>query len=171
MHIREFMNERPALIAGLAVALILASASLLAWWFLPRAPRTPQPMAYFYDLNTGDLIELPADTAGPVETGSGPYKGMPAGVRAHVYCYGPYREGTERFVGYLQAPTGAIPKGQWPPGVELDPETGEPEVLIRRPGDDQWCDPNGAEGLRIMEEIRSRGPEGKRLTYLRPIPR
>lgn len=169
MRLREYQNRYPAVAAAVAVALIMVSAFLLAWWFRPHSEPRSQRMAYFYDLNTGELFAVPAGTLGPITTPSGPYQGMPAGVRAHVYCCGPYLEGTEKFIGYLEVPRDALPEDRRPPLVQPNPETEEADLVIRRPGDDRWYDPSGSEGRRIMQEPRQRCPEGKRLNYLRPL--
>jgi hypothetical protein len=171
MQIREYLNQHPALAWGMAGPLALASAIFLAWWFWPRVEREPQEMAYFYDLNTGQLFEVPVNTIGPVETESGPYNGMPAGVRAHVYCYGTYRPGVEKFVGYLEVPLEGVPEDQWPPGAKPDPDTEIGDFLVRRPGDDRWYDASGQEGSRIMGEVFTDSPEGQRVSYVRPFPK
>jgi hypothetical protein len=171
MHIRQYLNDHPAVAWGIAGPLALVALLFIAWWLWPRVPREPQQMSYFYDLNTGELFEVPADTMGPIETESGPYKGMPAGVRAHVYCYGTYREGVESFIGYLEVPIEGVPQDQWPPGVEPDPDTEVGDYLVRRPGDDRWCDASGAEGRLIMDEVHTRCPEGQRVSYVNPFPK
>ncbi|QDU70627.1 hypothetical protein [Mucisphaera calidilacus] len=42
--------------------------------------------AYFYDLNTQQIVLMPKTTAAPVELDSGPHNGEPAGVKARVYA-------------------------------------------------------------------------------------
>jgi hypothetical protein len=166
MAFREFQESHPTLAMALAVALMGLLVGFVGWWFWPRSERERQQMAYFYDLNTGELLELPASTVGPVKTASGPYRGMPAGVRAHVYCCGPYLKGTEKFVGFLEVPLEALPEDQRPPGMKPNPDSEMGDLVIRRPGDEQWYDPEGPEGLRIMQELGARCPGDKRLNYL-----
>jgi hypothetical protein len=169
MQIREYINQHPALAWGIAGPLALAAVVFIAWWAWPHVEREPQQMAYFYDLNTGELFEVPASTIGPIETESGPYKQMPAGVRAHVYCYGTYREGVEKFVGYLEVPIEGVPRDQWPPGVEPDPDTEIGDYLVRRPDDDRWYNASSPEGIAIMDEVHTRCPEGQRVSYVKPF--
>jgi hypothetical protein len=172
MDIRDYLNERPGVAAAVCGALMLGVAGFVVWWLVPRTPQEPQPQAYFYDLNTGELFEKPADTVVPFKTKSGNYEkdGIPAGVLANVYCCGPYRQGTEKFVGYLEISFDALPEEKWPPGFELDPETEPPEIWIRRETDDRWYDPDSPEGLQIMGELGQRCKD-KRLNFLRPLPK
>jgi len=44
-------------------------------------------------------------------------------------------------------------------------------MLIRRPEDDQWYDPNGPEGIRMMTELQDKCPQNKRLSPVTPIPK
>jgi hypothetical protein len=171
MQIRQYLNDHPAVVWSIAGPLTLVALLFVAWWMWPNTQGEPQPMSYFYDLNTGELFEAPADTVGPIETESGPYKGMPAGVRAHVYCYGTYREGVKKFVGYLEVPVESVPKDQWPPGLEPDPDSEVGDFLVRRPDDDHWTGGSSAEGARIMEEVHRNCPEGQRVSYVRPFPK
>jgi hypothetical protein len=156
---------------GIAGPLTLVALLFVIWWLWPRVEHEPRQMSYFYDLNTGDLFEVPASTIGPIETESGPYKGMPAGVRAHVYCYGTFREGVESFVGYLEVPLEGVPEDQWPPGVKPDPDSEIGDYLVRRPDDDRWHNASEAEGIRIMDEVHKRCPEGERVSYVTPFPK
>ncbi len=172
MQIRESFHRHSVFTAIGAVAMIAATGIFAAWWLWPRTERPPQAMAYFYDLNTGELLELPADTEVPFETESGPFEGvMPAGVSAHVYCCGPYLEGTEKFVGYVEVPFDGLPGGLRPPGMEPDPKLELGAHVIRRPDEKVWHDPVGPEGTQIIDELHAKCPEGKRLTYIKPVPK
>jgi len=171
MSFREYQDRYPAATMALAVVALMVPVCFVAWWFWPRSGQELQRMAYFYDSNTGELFAAPAGTLGPIETSSGPHQDMPAGVRAHVYCCGPYLEGTEKFIGYLEVPLDALPEDRRPPGMKPDPEIEGSDLAIRRPDDDRWVDPAGPEGQRIMEELRARCPESKQLNYLPPPPR
>lgn len=152
-----------------ALALLMVPVVFVMLWFRPRHEIQLRPMAYFYDLNTDELFVAPSGTLGPIDTGSGQHKGMAAGVRAHVFCYGPYVEGTEKFIGYLEVPFDALPENQRPPGMKPDPEVEGDDLVIRRPGDQRWYDPNGPEGILIIRGLRERCPEGKSLNYLPPL--
>jgi len=68
------------------------------------------PQVYFYDLNTKELFAVPAETRPPIETASGPYQGMPAGVKAHVFMQGE----RDYFIGYLETAVDALPSEQRP---------------------------------------------------------
>lgn len=172
MQLRESLERHSIFTVATAVVTIVVAGGFLAWWFWPRAERDPQAMSYFYDLNSGELTELPADTVVPFETETGPHHGiMPAGVRAHVYCYGPYMKGTEKLVGYVEVPFEGLPEELRPPGMKPDPELELGSHVIRRPDEETWHDPIGPEGTKIIDELQARCPEGKRLTYITPVPR
>jgi len=172
MEIRELINRKPAVTAIVLLGLLCASMAFLVSWVWSQMD-SPQPKAraYYYDQNTGELFALPADTIGPVETPSGPYRGMPAGVRAHVFSWGPYRRGSEKIIGWLQVPTDAVPADQRPAGVEANLETEEDDILIRRVEDDRWFHPNSPEGRLIEKEFQAKCPKGQRPNYLRPLPK
>jgi len=171
MQIRQYLNDHPAVVWSIAGPLVLIALCFAAWWLWPRVEPEPQPMSFFYDLNTGELFEVPAATIGPVETESGPYQGMPAGVLAHVYCYGTYREGVEKIVGYLEVPVEGVPEDQRPPGMVPDPESEIGDLLVRLPDDDRWTDGSSPAGARIMDEVHRNCPEGQRVSYVRPFPK
>jgi len=51
---------------------------------------TPERLAYYYDLNTGELFAAAAELTAPIRAPSGAVRGTdePAGVRAYVYTCG-----------------------------------------------------------------------------------
>jgi len=117
-------------------------------------------LAWFYDRNTKELFEGPADSPGPIETPSGDYNGMPAGVRAHLFVCG-VGENEQPFVGFLSIPETALDPGSAGDSPE-EPE-GEEEValLIQRPGDRNWVQEDSPEGERILQAVVQRCPSGK----------
>jgi len=170
MSLREQLNQHSSLSTAILLVVFAFAVGFIVWWNRPQEAPEPQTMAYFYDLNTNELFVLPADTAGPAETESGPYNGMPAGVRAHVYCCGPLVKDAETFVGYLEVPTEAVPEDQRPPGLELSEESEDDDLLIRRPDGDAWHLISSPEGRKIMNDVRARCGEDENLTYVRPPP-
>lgn len=170
MSLRSLQESNPAVAMILALVLLAIPAAFITWWFWPRTIVVPEKMTYFYDLNTNELITVPAGTTGPVETESGPYKGMPAGVRAHVFCCGPFMEGSEKFIGYLEVPLEAVPQDQRPQGMVIDPELESTDFVIRRPTDDQWYNPDTEPGLSIYREAKQKAENvGKSLTVVVPF--
>ena len=170
MQIRSYLEQHPLIAIALLVPAIAVTGLFVAWWIWPRSEVDPQARAYFYDLNTGELFVGPAGP-GPVATPSGLYQGrMPAGVRAHVYCCGPYRQGSEKFIGYLEVPCTEIPESDRPRGMRVDSEVEGAEVLIRRVEGDTWYDAASLEGQRIKQEVGRRCPPERRLTYVTPPP-
>lgn len=170
MNPRAFLNENPVLSAVILLIVLAGCVSFLTWWMMPRPTPEPETMAYFYDLNTKELFVAPATSVGPLETESGPYRGMPAGVRANVYSCGPMVKDAVTFIGFLEVPTEAVPEDQRPPSVELSEDNEENEVLIRRPDGDQWYVIGSPEAQAIMAEVRTRCSEGEQITFVLPPP-
>ena len=170
MKSRDLVNEKPMLSAVILVAILGVSVSFFVWRLIPKAAKEPETMAYFYDQQTKELYAVPATSIGPLETESGLYNGMPAGVRANVYCCGPLVKDAETFIGFLEVPTEAIPEDQRPPRVELSEDNEENEVLIRRPDEQQWHVIGSTEAQAIMADVRSRCREGEQITFVLPPP-
>lgn len=150
-----------------AVALAQVKAT---WEKLRNSPaleclKQGKKLAWFYDRNTKELFEGPADSPGPIATPSGPFDGMPAGVRAHLFVCGT-GENEQPFVGYLSIPETALKKGS--PADPAQEPKGEAEValLIQRPGDRQWMHQDSPEGERILRAVIQHCPAG---TYPRPV--
>lgn len=164
MQLRELSSRNSAIAAGACLGLLAICGLFLAWWYWPRVKPELQGMVFFYDLNTDELISVPADTVGPIDTDSGPHHGMPAGVRAYVFCCGDFRPGDEYFAGTLEVPAAAVPPDQRPSRASED------AWLVRRPGDDKWHRSGGNEEKKMMRELRKRCPEDKPLKRLNPLP-
>ena len=171
MDVRGLLARSPALTIAASLSLLCGCIFFIVWRLLPAKEVELEAMVYFYDLNSGELFDVPADTMPPVETESGPHQGMPAGVRAHVFCCGDFKPGDEFFVGMLECPSDAVPTEHRPAGVEVVPGGEEGGTVVRRPTDDRWYAENSRRGSRIMVELRARCPEGKPLQVLKPLPR
>lgn len=170
MSVRDQLNQRPALSGALVVVILALVVGFILWRQWPRATAQRTTMSYFYDLNTKELFAVPASTIGPIETESGPYQGMPAGVRANVYCCGPLVKGAETFIGYLEVPTESVPEDLRPGDVDLSDDSEKNDLLIRRPDGDSWRLSSSPEGQEIMNELRTHCGKGKQLTYVLPPP-
>ncbi len=103
---------------------------------LVEAVKKRMPLRYFYDLNTGDVFEDLAGP-GPVETPSGPYEGMPAGVRAVVVACSDCSDEIDRYVGLLEVPAAVL--GQYGIAFETDVELGQVRRALRRPDGGDWA--------------------------------
>ncbi len=150
-----------------AVALAQVKAT---WGKLRNSPaleclKQGKPLAWFYDRNTKELFEGPADSPGPIETPSGPYEGMPAGVRAHLFVCGS-REDEQPFIGYVSIPETALQKGPAADPAEGPESEGEVALLIQRPGDRNWVHQDSPGGERILQAVIQQCPAGK---YPRPV--
>jgi hypothetical protein len=171
MQIRETLNERPGLALAVLGPIIAISIVFTIWWLWPRTEPVKTPRAYFYDQNTGETFILPAAETGPVERESGPYNGLPAGVRAHYFCCGQYKKGTEKWLGYLEIPTEALPRDQWPDGFDPEEETEGDDMMLRRVDDKKWVGLNSQEGIAILLEVKNKCPEGQRYRPVVPLPK
>ena len=170
MSWRTILNQYPWAAIPVAGVVLFLSVVWLSWWTWPRGEGNRQLMAYFYDMNSKQLFTAPVNTPVPIETETGPYQGMPAGVRAHVYSCGPLLKDTEPFIGYLEIPTEAAPADQRPPGVTISEDSEEGRVLIRRPEDDRWHALESPEARAIMDAIYNRCGAKTRLNYVTPPP-
>lgn len=166
---RGLLNQRPNLTIGIAAAVIVICAVLVIRQLGPSSEhlyvRPPQELlVWFYDRNTEQLFTMPAHTVGPVETDSGPYRGEPAGVRAHVFACGDCAT-SERYIGYLEKPS---------PDEANQPTDGEPALetdfppLYSRPGGNEWFRADSREAARIEQAAHSRCPNGVTANYCQP---
>ena len=146
MKLQQLIEQPRVWISVVAgVVSVLALGFVVARLIYPPSPtelREYQPQAYFFDQNTGELFTATADLLGPIETASGPFRGMPAGVRANVYACGSCDDESRRFIGWLEIPVAAL--------IEYDPQQygryanrdeteGEiASTMIRLPDDDVW---------------------------------
>ena len=123
------------------------------------------PIQYFYDLNTEEIFEARAGMA-PIETSSGSYEGMPAGVRAVVFAC---RDcGDDRYVAWLQAPIVELKRY----GVAYDSAGvgGEPEksdLAIRSPDGGKWV-PLAAPAAEAITTAARRCDDRPTPLYCRP---
>jgi len=177
MSLRDWINEN----VFVAIVLALLSTGVAVYFavlVLSQPPGGVQPewqtMVYFYDQNTEELLERPAGTEGPIETDSGPYQGMPAGVMANVFACGPCRDGSLRYVGYLEAPIESVPAaliaGE-PTPPQDDQEDPDEGLLIRDPDDPKWVYSGGPEAEAIRQRAFSKCSSGSRPNWCRPLAR
>jgi hypothetical protein len=153
MGSRQWMNERPLLVASVAGVSVVSLILALTWalWPASDAPRVRAKTVWFYDVNTGKLFEGSPKNAGPVAAPSGPAtNGEPAGFRAHVYSYVLDPNEAELFVGFLERPDPEAPtecsasdRSDWGKWIEGH--------LIRRPGDKKWVRAASPEGQAILK--------------------
>ena len=174
MSFRELQKQYSAALIGVASGLLLCSIGFIVWWMTSSSSSSEDEYdrpVYFFDLNSKELMEVASGTQPPIETDSGDYQGMPAGVRAYVYCCGPKMRDTKTFIGYLEVPVSALPENLRPSGMpETGPE-GEPLSAIRGPEDETWLDPNSPAGMAFMADLSGRCSVEKKLTIINPPPR
>jgi hypothetical protein len=161
--IREILEKNSTGIAIVAVLLVGVSAVCLASWMTPASDEGRlRSRVYFYDLNTKELFPVPADTAAPIETESGPHQGLPAGVRAHVFSFGS-RPDSEWFIGYLETTTASLPADQ-------RPKT-DSAVVLRAVDGVRWCSPTGRKGQKILDSVRERRDSpNQTIQVVHPLP-
>jgi|GEM_PF-3192964 len=165
-------DTRQRLVIALCLAVTAVALAFLAWrlFWWGRLPEPPErvSMAYFFDQNTGELFELPADTEGPIEMPSGKYRGMPAGVLAHVFSCTVGADPSQRFVGWLEAPLSTLQQA----GAPLAPDPPSPEEVtdtrIRSPASDRWVHPFGPDGKALFAAVRDRCDAAGTLKYCQP---
>lgn len=104
MSLRDAMNQRPAVTAGVAL-LLVATAALLVYLFQSSGGRplhgVPE-QAYFLDTETGTVF-ADSFTAEPPVTPPG--KSEATGVRLHMFACGSCEDESKHFKGYLEMST------------------------------------------------------------------
>jgi hypothetical protein len=174
MSLREIQQQYSTAIVVVAGVVLLGSLAFILWWFVSSNPTNQDQLEryiYFYDLNKKELIEVVGGTIPPIDTDSGDFQGMPAGVRAHVFCCGPRLRDTELFVGYLEVPVAKLPEKLKPPGMPDKGPEGEPLMAIRSVDAETWHDPLSSEGMQVMNDLSSRCTKELKLTPIHPPPR
>ncbi|MEN6576752.1 MAG: hypothetical protein ABFD90_10440 [Phycisphaerales bacterium] len=167
---REWINEHPLLIAGVAGLSMVLVGVVLVLALRPASDiaRMQARTVWFCDVNTGKLFEGSPKKAGPIAAPSGPASnGEPAGFRAHVYSYVLDPNEAELFVGFLERPDPEAQKafsasdmrdfGKWVRGH-----------LIRRPRDQEWVPAAGHEGQAILREMIQPNKQGQTPIYQVP---
>ncbi|MCG8585699.1 MAG: hypothetical protein MI757_13410 [Pirellulales bacterium] len=117
---------------------------------LVEAVQNHAPLQYFFDLNTGELFEE-RHAVGPVETDSGPYNGMPAGVRAIVFACHDCSSIDDRFVGWLELRSMTV-REYGVDVAEQSLEGLEEAIFIRSPNGGPWVAMFSDQGKVIIEQ-------------------
>ncbi len=159
--LRRLINEHPRVV----LTSFVVAAVILIYVLWPDGEQKAIPhiaTAYFFDQNTGELLVLPADTDGPVDTESGLYQGEPAGVRAHVFSCGRCTE-DERFVGWLEKPTALSPHT-----TEQEPASESAHIFIRSVDNPTWVLYDSPAGRRMRDRVSERCGDGQKLRYCAP---
>ncbi|HUT08853.1 MAG TPA: hypothetical protein VMY42_00010 [Thermoguttaceae bacterium] len=172
MSVRERINDN----IFVAIVLALLGTGVAVFFVVRTLSRPPggvqpewQTMVFFYDQNTGELLERPAGTQAPFETDSGPYQGMPAGVLAHVFACGQCSDESLRYIGWLEAPVDAVPAESI--SGKPDPLEEEQPGLIRRPDDQKWVYSNSPEGGALMQKAFAKCSTGSGPNWCSPLAR
>jgi len=169
---RQYLNQNPKITLGVAIAVIGICLIVLIIRLWPDSAeangvdgKRPPPQAWFYDRNTKELFPMPIHTTGPIETGSGPYNGEPAGVRAHVFACGDCSS-NEQFIAWLEKPS-PLEAAQPQDGVVMETDL---SPLICTPGSDRWVRADGEAGKRIIATARAKCPQDAPANYCHPSP-
>ena len=105
---------------------------------LVKDVRRRWPLEYYYDLNTGELFEDKAGL-GPIETASGPYGSMPAGVIAVVFACRECGDTEDRYVAWLEVPLAVLKKHGVPFSAAGISGGGRADaIMIRTPEGGEW---------------------------------
>ena len=115
---------------------------------LVDAVKKRMPLQYFFDLNTSEIFEERPQW-GPIETSSGLYQGMPAGVRAMVVACDNCAIALDRRVAWVFAPARVLQQhGIAFVGEELD----QFAFAIRRSDGGEWALEGTPAALAIANE-------------------
>lgn len=158
---RELVNKHSRTTVAVLVVVVLLAVYAGAVQMREAKPTPrPQPKAFYYDQNTGELFTMPISSFAPVDRPSGEFNGEPAGVKAHVFACGDCVL-NEMFVGWLEKPN--------PDDDEDRPlEEGELPVLIRSIDDPRWYLSDSPQASKIVSAARGRCPRRTPATYCTP---
>jgi len=147
------INSHPRVIMGLFfVSLLILSVAVFSLFFFRGSdiPLHASSMAWFYDLNTGDIFPVSAKTLPPVSTSSGPTaEGTPAGVRAYMFVQRDPNGLGEPFVGYLETRAKGISDRQYRQAKEHRGSDWGQGILVRAMDDEIWHPLNSSKGHQI----------------------
>jgi hypothetical protein len=168
LGVRETINDNPSVVAVTACGSLAVLIVVLVMVLRPGPQRRQEEgrLAWFYDLNTGQLFTADSKKAGPIEAPSGPLPdGGPAGFRANVYSYVLDPNESDLFVGFLERPDPNA-KGATPDRSDFEAWT--QGVLIRRVEDQDWVSAAGAAGEKILMEMTRPNEKGQTPIYQVP---
>ncbi|MHC4076509.1 MAG: hypothetical protein ACYSRZ_08890 [Planctomycetota bacterium] len=144
VNARRWINAHPGLIVGIAATSVFVLLVTIVWVSWPEKvveEVVESELAWFYDLNTGELFVSRSEQAGPIEAPSGPLPcGRPAGVRAYVFSYIDEPNESERFIGFLERPNPAAKNDESASSDSRVGGTGRwgQGRLICRAGEERW---------------------------------
>ncbi|UCC21436.1 MAG: hypothetical protein JSW23_06360 [Planctomycetota bacterium] len=172
---RRWINAHPGLILGVTTASVFVLLVTIVWLSWPEKvveEVVESELAWFCDLNTGELFVSRSELAGPIEAPSGPLPcGRPAGVRAYVFSYIDEPNESERFIGFLERPNPAAADAYTSGGI--DGGTGGAKQwgrgrLICMLGDGRWVPADSKQGQAILSRVFMPNHLGKPPYYCPP---
>lgn len=188
-NFRQLINNNSAAVTVAAVVLLVASLAIIIYTNSGTGAGMVNPDMYFMDLNTGELFVGKAADTPPIVAPSGDWKGAqpgtPAGAKAYVYACGDCADASKRFIGYVEMYTPeakakmqkmqeAMKSGEPNPEMymmEQDMESGRMVAGASGttpPGPRDFVQAMSEQGMKLMEAIGTRCPEGERLRLCRP---
>ncbi len=171
---RRWINAHPRLIMGITATSVFVLLVTIVWLSWPKKvveEVVESELAWFCDLNTGELFVSRSELTGPIEAPSGPLPcGRPAGVRAYVFSYIDEPNESERFIGFLERPNpagGADAAGSIDEGASGAKRWGRGR-LICMVGDRQWVPADSKQGRDILNRVFLPNHAGERPYYCPP---
>ncbi len=163
MSLRALMHEKPVVGYGVVVVL-LALAGWIAFGGVGGAGAKNGSVRWFYDMETGQLIEHAAgmEHIPPITLENGH-----EAVSAYVFACGKCDDGASHQLGYVEKFTEKGKQQQLDPPTVVDfdsvvpgmpgGQSPEPSRLVAVPGDEmQWVGVNTPAGMRLVNDVRYR---------------
>jgi len=165
--LRQWINERPKLIYGVAAGTGILFLVVLIILLKPPTNRPSVQMVWFYDLNRQSLFAAPDDQLPPIKAPSqGKKETELKGVRAYAFYYNDQEDKTKEFVGYLENYTKEARQAH----EKLTSAQGNERAvllgrinegrLVRRLEDAEWVAAHSPKGLKVMREAMKPNEDG-----------
>ena len=149
MGIRETLNEKPAVVTGATIAIVVVILVFIFWQSRPRSA-PPPPTKVYFTVDDGETTFEDDMSKAPSFN-----QGNTLAVQAHMFSCS---NGKNRFVGYLEKIPG---KPSTPPGRESRGH--DPRLLyslVKQPKNKtaKWYPKLSAEGTEVVASIKC--PDG-----------
>ena len=181
MSLRNWMNENPAAMTGVAVVLVAICGLFILRQLGGGGGGGPAIPVYFYDLNTGKVFLAENTSDAPIDAPSGPTEsGNAAGVEAHIYscstCPSNMEDKTAEeveaagaFIFKIQMYSPEIKKrleagrkikrgSNTPQNIKYGVMEGRPGLFLKTVKGKEWVDHTTAKGQKINEKLPKKCP-------------
>lgn len=172
MNLRFWLNQNSAQATLIAVVLLVVALGVMVSQVSDGQGGLNGLKKYVYDLNSGELLVVPFQTAMPMATRTGPYelpdgRMIPAGVDASVFFCGDEQTESNTYLGYLELPAHVMRMKEADGPAVVDEESEryggfmEPN-WVRAVDGEMWFSVHSQEGMAVIREGMGQCESGAR---------